>query len=106
MEKKAKARLPSSGSKLRWEREGAENTLRGERKPKTDKASDNAEAKKAQRKQIQKEAANQKKKKSAKKSGFACFLREIMVLLQTSYDKLYMQASYDKLYMQTSYNML
>ena len=66
MEKKAKARLPSSGSKLRWEREGAENTLRGERKPKTDKASDNAEAKKAQRKQIQKEAANQKKKKSAK----------------------------------------
>ena len=41
-----------------------------------------------------------------KKSGFACFLREIMVLLQASYDKLYMQASYDKLYMQTSNNML
>ena len=38
-----------------------------------------------------------------KKSGFACFLREIMVLLQASYDKLYMQASYDKLYMQASY---
>ena len=49
-----------------------------------------------------------------KKSGFACFLREIMVLLQASYDKLYMQASYicrqaiyaDKQYMQTSNNML
>ena len=27
MDKRAKARLPS-GSKLRWEREGAENTLR------------------------------------------------------------------------------
>ena len=41
-----------------------------------------------------------------KKNGFACFLREIMVLLQASYDKLYVQTSYDKLYMQTSYNML
>ena len=29
-----------------------------------------------------------------KKSGIACFLREIMVLLQASYDKLYMQTSY------------
>ena len=41
-----------------------------------------------------------------KKSGFACFLREIMVLLQASYDKLYMQASCDKLYMQASYDKL
>ena len=66
MDKRAKARLPSSGSKLRWEREGAENTLRGEREQKTDKTSENAASKKAQRKQIQKEAANQKKKESAK----------------------------------------
>lgn len=66
MDKRAKARLPSSGSKLRWEREGAENTLRGEREQKTDKTSENAVSKKAQRKQIQKEAANQKKKESAK----------------------------------------
>lgn len=66
MDKSAKARLPSSGSKLRWEREGAENTLRGEREQKNDKTSENAVSKKAQRKQIQKEAANQKKKESAK----------------------------------------
>lgn len=66
MDKRAKARLLSSSSKLRWEREGAENTLRGEREQKTDKISENAVSKKAQRKQIQKEAANQKKKESAK----------------------------------------
>ena len=65
MDKKAKARLPS-GSKLRWEREGAENTLRGEREQKTDKSSDSTVSKKAQRKQIQKEAASKKKKESAK----------------------------------------
>ena len=41
MDKRAKARLPSSGSKLRWEREGAENTLRGEREQKSDKTSEN-----------------------------------------------------------------
>ena len=29
-----------------------------------------------------------------KKSGIACFLREIMLLLQASYGKLYMQTSY------------
>ena len=57
MDKRAKARLASSGSKLRWEREGAENTLRGEREQKTDKTSENAASKKSQRKQIQKEAA-------------------------------------------------
>lgn len=65
MDKRAKARLPS-GSKLRWEREGAENTLRGEREQKTDKSSDSTASKKAQRKQIQKEAASKKKKESAK----------------------------------------
>ena len=65
MDKRAKARLPS-GSKLRWEREGAENTLRGEREQKTDKSSDSTVSKKAQRKQIQKEAASKKKKESAK----------------------------------------
>lgn len=65
MDKRAKARLPS-GSKLRWEREGAENTLRGEREQKTDKSSDSTVSKKAQRKQIQKEAATKKKKESAK----------------------------------------
>lgn len=65
MDKKARARLPSR-SKLRWEREGAENTLRGEKKQKTDASSENAASKKAQRKQIQKEAKNQKKKESAK----------------------------------------
>lgn len=65
MDKRAKARLPS-GSKLRWEREGAENTLRGKREQKTDKSSDSTVSKKAQRKQIQKEAASKKKKESAK----------------------------------------
>lgn len=65
MDKRAKARLPS-GSKLRWEREGAENTLRGEREQKTDKSSDSTVSMKAQRKQIQKEAASKKKKESAK----------------------------------------
>lgn len=65
MDKRAKARLPS-GSKLRWEREGAENTLRGEREQKTDKSSDSTVSKKAQRKQIQKEAASKKRKESAK----------------------------------------
>lgn len=65
MDKRAKARLPS-GSKLRWEREGAENTLRGEREQKTDKSSDSTVSKKAQRKQIQKEAASKKMKESAK----------------------------------------
>lgn len=65
MDKKAKARLPS-GSKLRWEREGAENTLRGERKQKNETSAENAASKKAQRKQAQKEAKNQKKKESAK----------------------------------------
>lgn len=65
MDKRAKARLPS-GSKLRWEREGAENTLRGEREQKTDKSSNSTVSKKAQRKQIQKEAASKKKKESAK----------------------------------------
>ncbi|MDY4054007.1 MAG: NlpC/P60 family protein [Blautia sp.] len=65
MDKRAKARLPS-GSKLRWEREGTENTLRGEREQKTDKSSDSIVSKKAQRKQIQKEAATKKKKESAK----------------------------------------
>ena len=65
MDKRAKARLPS-GSKLRWEREGAENTLRGEREQKTDKSSDSTVSKKAQRKQIQKEAASKKKKEFAK----------------------------------------
>ena len=65
MDKRAKARLPS-GSKLRWEREGAENTLRGEGEQKTDKSSNSTVSKKAQRKQIQKEAASKKKKESAK----------------------------------------
>ena len=65
MDKRAKARLPS-GSKLRWEREGAENTLSGEREQKTDKSSDSTVSKKAERKQIQKEAASKKKKESAK----------------------------------------
>ena len=48
MDKRAKARLPS-GSKLRWEREGAENTLRGEREQKTDKSSNSTVSKTAQR---------------------------------------------------------
>ena len=47
MDKKAKARLPS-GSKLRWEREGAENTVRGERKQKNETSAENAASKKAQ----------------------------------------------------------
>ena len=61
MAKRAKARLPS-GSKLRWEREGAENTLRGERKQKNDSSTEKTASKKAQREQIRKEAKNQKKK--------------------------------------------
>lgn len=65
MNKKAKARLPS-GSKLRWEREGAENTLRGERKQKNDTSTEKTASKKARRKQVRKEAKNQKKKESAK----------------------------------------
>lgn len=63
---KAKQRLPTQ-RKLRWEREGAENTLRQEREPVKSDASEIDPAKqKSQRKQVRREADAQKKSAAEK----------------------------------------